>query len=81
MRWKVTTNGALTSLVEFNGTNGGLPTKLALGNDGNFYGTTSSGGPGGGGTIIRLVISAFTSVVGQPDGSVLLTGAGPASGS
>ena len=78
--FKVTPNGVLTSLVSFNGTNGRGPNKLVLGPDGNLYGTTVSGGPGGGGTIFRLVISAFTRVARQPGGSVLLTGNGPTNG-
>jgi uncharacterized repeat protein (TIGR03803 family) len=65
--FKVTTNGVLTTLASFSGTDGAGPGAelLVL----------------GGGTIFRLVISAFTSVVRQPDGSVLLTGTGPANGS
>jgi uncharacterized repeat protein (TIGR03803 family) len=47
--FRVTSNGALTTLVSFNGTNGGSPVNgaaggLVQGSDGNFYGTTSSGG-------------------------------------
>ena len=80
--FRVTTDGVLTTLASFTGANGAHPQAgLVLGNDGNFYGTTSEGGPGGGGTIFRLVISAFTSVARQPGGSVLLTGTGPANGS
>jgi uncharacterized repeat protein (TIGR03803 family) len=43
--FKVTTNGLLTTLTSFSLTNGASPYgKLALGNDGIFYGTTFSGG-------------------------------------
>lgn len=53
--FKMTTKGALTTLACFNQTNGASPrTGLTLGPDGNFYGTTSLGGSGAGGTIFRL---------------------------
>ena len=53
--FRVTPNGLFTSLVQFQGTNGSNPAgPLALGNDGNLYGTTANGGPGGGGTIFRI---------------------------
>jgi uncharacterized repeat protein (TIGR03803 family) len=43
--FKVTTNGTLTTLVNFNGINGANPLDaLTLGPDGNFYGTTEYGG-------------------------------------
>jgi uncharacterized repeat protein (TIGR03803 family) len=61
--FKVTTNGTLTTLVFFNGTNGQWPmAALTLGSDGNFYGTTGYGGitnstyTNGMGTVFRLLL-------------------------
>ncbi|MGA2853702.1 MAG: choice-of-anchor tandem repeat GloVer-containing protein [Verrucomicrobiota bacterium] len=54
--FQVTTNGTLTTLVSFNNTNGANPNALTLGGDGNFYGTTSSGGSSGDGTVFRLLL-------------------------
>jgi uncharacterized repeat protein (TIGR03803 family) len=55
--FQVTTNGTLTTLVSFNGTNGAGPDALTLGNNGNFYGTTHSGGVSNSGTFFRLSFS------------------------
>ena len=56
--FKVTTNGTLTTLVSFNGTNGANPwAALTLGTDGNFYGTTWGGGSSDyslGGTVFKV---------------------------
>jgi uncharacterized repeat protein (TIGR03803 family) len=53
--FRVTTNGELISLVCFGNTNGANPVApLALGNDGNFYGTTYQGGDSGDGTVFRV---------------------------
>lgn len=38
--FSVRTDGTLTSLASFSGTNGARPGKLTMGNDANFYGTT-----------------------------------------
>jgi uncharacterized repeat protein (TIGR03803 family) len=58
--FKVTTNGTLTTLINFNGTNGADPyASLVQGSDGDFYGTTSLGN----GTIFKMT----------PDGGTLTT--------
>ncbi len=59
--FKITDSGSLTTLVSFNGTNGGSPNRVLRGRDGNLYGTTGWGGAlytgglfGGGGTVFKL---------------------------
>ena len=52
--FKVTTNGTLSSLVSFSGTNGANPTALTLGPDGNFYGSTEYGGGNNYGTVFTV---------------------------
>jgi uncharacterized repeat protein (TIGR03803 family) len=55
--YKVTTSGQFTTLYVFpvDDTKGTYPSgSLTQGSDGNFYGTTSSGGPNGGGTIFKM---------------------------
>ena len=55
--FKLTTNGTLTTLVSFNGTNGASPQAgLVQGVDGSFYGTTAQGGTNGYGTVFRLSV-------------------------
>jgi uncharacterized repeat protein (TIGR03803 family) len=69
--FKVTTNGTLTMLFSFSGTNGANPlAALTLGNDGNFYGTTAYGGitnsnPYGLGTVFRLLLPPVINVQPQ----------------
>jgi uncharacterized repeat protein (TIGR03803 family) len=73
--FKITTNGVLTSLHSFtDGADGAFPqTGLALGTDGNFYGTTSIGGASQQGTVFQITPGgAFTplhSFTGSNDGS------------
>jgi uncharacterized repeat protein (TIGR03803 family) len=72
--FKITTNGALTTLCSFSGEDGQSPNALALGNDGNFYGTTPWGGPREGGTVFRvttngaLTLYSFSFLIGGNDG-------------
>ncbi len=63
--FQVTTNGTMTTLVSFTGTNGAVPVAaLTLGNDGNFYGTTSSGGSNNDGTVFMMTTNgALTTLV------------------
>ena len=55
--FRISTNGALTTLYSFTGGNDGDSPQAGLvqGADGNFYGTTGGGG-GGAGTVFRLTI-------------------------
>jgi uncharacterized repeat protein (TIGR03803 family) len=46
---------SLTTLAQFNNSNGGLPdSSLVQGSDGNFYGTTSAGGTTDSGTLFKM---------------------------
>jgi uncharacterized repeat protein (TIGR03803 family) len=70
--FKLTTNGMLTKLADFNGTNGSSPEAgLTAGNDGNFYGVTYSGGTNGNGTIFKVTTNGnFTSLYSFSTGAV-----------
>ncbi len=88
--FSMTTNGVLTLLVSFDATNGANPAAgLALGNDGQFYGTTFNGGTNSGGvsdfgTIFRFAtngvltsLASFNSTNGgNPSARLLLGGDG-----
>ncbi|MEH2137113.1 choice-of-anchor tandem repeat GloVer-containing protein [Nostoc sp.] len=55
----------LTTVVNFNGTNGATPRAGVLkgnGTDDNLYGTTSAGGTSGNGTAFKLAPTAYTSL-------------------
>jgi len=56
--FKITAKGTFTSLYSFSGGNDGANPQATLvqGRDGNFYGTTVSGGQGGSGTVFRLAV-------------------------
>ncbi|WP_395736525.1 choice-of-anchor tandem repeat GloVer-containing protein [Prosthecobacter sp.] len=69
--YKISAAGVFTNVVQFTGTTGSFPgtnpnTTLLLAGDGNFYGTTTSGGTGGFGTLFKLTADGtgvFTSLV------------------
>ena len=57
--FRFSTNGTLTTLASFDGTNGAQTfATLTLDGHGNFYGTTVKGGAHDGGTIFRLSLSS-----------------------
>ena len=62
--FKITAEGVLTTLHVFTGADGSYPeAALMLDSDGNFYGTTSTAGQGGGGTIFKMTPGGALSTV------------------
>ena len=62
--FRITTNGSMTRLATFYGTNGSSPSgRLALGDDGQVYGTTYSGGSNYYGTVFRVSTNAMLTTV------------------
>jgi uncharacterized repeat protein (TIGR03803 family) len=72
--FRITPTGAYTVLHFFNGSDGRFPQAgLAAGKDGNFYGTTSSGGASDAGTVFRITPSGTLTTLHSfsgPDGSM-----------
>jgi uncharacterized repeat protein (TIGR03803 family) len=76
--FKISPNGALTSLYSFKPPMDGANPEAALvqGSDGNFYGTTYGGGAGGAGTVFRLTVAGAAPAfqpVGLANGTLSLT--------
>jgi uncharacterized repeat protein (TIGR03803 family) len=73
--FQISTNGAYTTLYSFTGGNDGRApyARLALGSDGNFYGTTSSGGTNSFGSVFKIsangVLTGLYSFPGTDDGA------------
>jgi uncharacterized repeat protein (TIGR03803 family) len=57
--FQMTTNGTLTTLISFGGTNGAYPNELVQGSDGGFYGTTQYGGTNEQGTIFKITTNGI----------------------
>jgi uncharacterized repeat protein (TIGR03803 family) len=76
--FKMTTNGALTTLVSFGNTNGGLPaSRLLQATDGKIYGTTVAGGMYGYGTVFALTTNGTLTTLASFNNT---NGAGPYAG-
>jgi uncharacterized repeat protein (TIGR03803 family) len=71
--FRTTLDGAFSTLVSFNGTNGAQPEAgLTEGTDGNLYGTTSRGGRNGVGTAFKLTPQGeLTTLLSLSAGSTL----------
>ena len=73
--FQISTNGALTILYSFSGTNDGANpyAALAQGSDGYFYGTTGDGGTSGLGTVFKIstngLLTSLYSFTGGHDGA------------
>ena len=72
--FRISTNGALTTLYSFSGGNDGAgPSELVQGSDGYFYGTTFGGGTNGQGTVFRIStngeLTTLYSFTGGSDGA------------
>ncbi len=63
--FKLSPGGVLTTLYVFSGGDDGIfpGGKLALGRDGNFYGTTQNGGANDGGTVYKITPAGVETVV------------------
>lgn len=80
--FEITTNGALTTLFNFGITNGENPeAALTPGSNGNYYGTTYTGGSNDDGTVFEITASgvftnlaSFTSTIGAGSRASLIPG-------
>jgi uncharacterized repeat protein (TIGR03803 family) len=76
--FRVSPNGAYTTLASFDGFNGGANPASALiqGPDGALYGTTTTGGWNGFGTVFRLAYTSAPQIITQPANQTVWPGAG-----
>src|ERR1035437_3319844 len=72
----ITTNGALLTLVQFDGYNRANPqAALIQGTDGKLYGTTRDGGANDKGVAFGLSVTPFPQITRQPVAQAVFTGA------
>jgi uncharacterized repeat protein (TIGR03803 family) len=74
--FRITSAGAFTTLLYFNGSDDGAAPEAALVQDaeGNFYGTTTAGGPYGKGSIFKLSITSAPQITTQPSNQITVAG-------
>jgi len=74
--FRVTSAGAFTTLLYFNGSDDGAAPEAAMVQDaeGNFYGTTTAGGPYGKGSIFKLSITSAPQITSQPSNQTAVAG-------
>jgi uncharacterized repeat protein (TIGR03803 family) len=77
--FRLSPRGTFTKLADLDGLDTGAHPQAALveGFDGGLYGTTSAAGPGGGGTIFKLSITAAPQITSQPSSQSVFLGANP----
>jgi uncharacterized repeat protein (TIGR03803 family) len=66
--YKMTPDGTLTTLVQFDGITGLTPNKLLRGSDGELYGTTRGGGSSGSGIVFKVGLDGTSTVLANFDG-------------
>jgi uncharacterized repeat protein (TIGR03803 family) len=75
--FRISRNGALTTLVNFDGYQGAVPEcTLIQGTDGNLYGTTQFGGAEDFGAIFRLSLNGALQITEQPQNQQTFAGGG-----
>ena len=75
--FRITSGGAFATLLSFNGSDDGAQPEAALVQDaaGNLYGTTTSGGPWGKGSIFKLSVTSAPQITSQPSNQTAAAGA------
>jgi uncharacterized repeat protein (TIGR03803 family) len=76
--FRITSGGSFATLLSFNGSDDGAQPTAALVQDaaGNFYGTTTVGGPFGKGSIFRLTLTSAPQITTQPSNQTAVAGMG-----